>query len=119
MDVLAQVWMVARGWVEYGGNEPSQPRLMRCGDSGTNRDRHAIRAVLVLGRCVVRVGFAALTATPSSIPCVYPWSPSKPMRLNHISNGTVTSGGTAASRASVQAHQGQRRRTADTRVTIT
>lgn len=45
--------------------------------------------------------------------------PSKPIRRNHISSGTVTSGGTAASRASVHAHQGQRRRMADNSVTIT
>lgn len=44
---------------------------------------------------------------------------SKPMRRNHISSGTVTSGGTAASSARVHAHQGQRRRMADNSVTTT
>lgn len=43
--------------------------------------------------------------------------PSSPMRRNHISSGTVTSGGAAASSARIDAHHGQRRRTADTSVT--
>ena len=45
--------------------------------------------------------------------------PSNPMRRNHISTGTVTSGGTAASNATSVAHHGQRKRNAVSTVAMT
>ena len=46
-------------------------------------------------------------------------TPNKPIRRNQSSNGTVTSGGSAASRLSAQAHHGQRSRSAASTLTTT